>query len=118
MVQTRRRLQCFDGERNHCGYQHWQEYGIKNKMCHICQRREKLGKDAKTHDCRKNFSGSAKSMEPAICEELFANDKYKVMIGDEDSSSEALVKRNINEDIEKWADVNHVKRTLGKTLHY
>ena len=69
------------------------EYGIKNKMCHICQRREKLGKDAKTHDCRKNFSGSAKSMEPAICEELFAKDKYKVMIGDEDSSSEARVKR-------------------------
>ena len=29
------------------------EYGIKNKMCHICQRRKKLGKDAKTHDCRK-----------------------------------------------------------------
>ena len=23
------------------------EYGIKNKMCYICQRREKLGKDAK-----------------------------------------------------------------------
>ena len=56
-------------------------------------------------------------MEPAICEELFAKDKYKVMIGGEDSSSEARVKKNINADIEKWADVNHVKRTLGKTLH-
>ena len=86
-------------------------------MCYICQRREKLGKNAKTHDCRKNFSGSTKSMEPAICEELFAKDKYKVMIGDEDNSSEARVKKNVNADIEKWADVNHVKRTLGKTLH-
>ena len=94
------------------------EYGIKNKMCHICQRRrQKLGKDAKTHDCRKNFSGSAKSMEPAICEELFAKDKHKVIIGDEDSSSETRVKKNVNADIEKWADVNHVKRTIGKTLH-
>ena len=26
------------------------EYGIKNNMCHICQRQENLGKDAKTHD--------------------------------------------------------------------
>ena len=39
------------------------------------------------------------------------------MLGDEDSSSEARVKRNVKADIEKWADVNHVKRTLGKTLH-
>ena len=39
------------------------------------------------------------------------------MIGDEDSSSEARVKKNANTDIGKWADVNHVKRTLGKTLH-
>ena len=70
------------------------EYGIKSKTCHICQRRVKPGKDAKTHDCRKKFSGSEKSMEPAICEELFAKDKYlKVMIGDEDSSSEARGKK-------------------------
>ena len=57
--------------------------------------------NAKTHDCRKNFSGSAKSIEPAICEELFANVKYKVMIGDEDSSSEARVKKIVNADIGK-----------------
>ena len=41
----------------------------------------------------KNFSGSAKSMKPAISEELFSKDKYKVMIGDEDSSSEARLKK-------------------------
>ena len=44
-------------------------------------------------------------------------DKYKVMIGDEDSSSEARVKKNVNADFENWADVNHVKRTLDNTLH-
>ena len=57
-------------------------------MLHL-SKSEKLEKDVKSHDCRKNFSGSAKSLEPAICEELFAKDKYKVMIGDEDSSSVA-----------------------------
>ena len=56
-------------------------------------------------------------MVPAICEELFPKDKYKVMIVDEDSSSEARVKKNVNADIEKWVDVNHVKRTSSKTLH-
>ena len=46
-------------------------------MCHICQHQGKLGKDAKTHDFRKKFSGSAQSIEPAIREELFAKDKNK-----------------------------------------
>ena len=68
-------------------------------MCHICQGRKKLGKDAKAHDCRKNVN--AKSMEPAICEKLFPKDKYKVMIGDEDSSSKVRVKKSANADIER-----------------
>ena len=53
-------------------------------------------------------------MEPAICEELFSKASYQVMIGDEDSSSEAHIKKNVNADIEKWADKNHVVRTLSK----
>ena len=32
-------------------------------------------------------------MEPATCEKFFAKDKNKVMIRDEDSSSEARVKK-------------------------
>ena len=56
-------------------------------------------------------------MEPAICEELFSKASYQVMIGDEDSSSEARVKKNVNTDIEKWADRNHVVRTISKYLN-
>ena len=39
------------------------------------------------------------------------------MIGDEDSSLEARVKEKFNPDIEKWADKNHVVRTLSKYLN-
>ena len=39
------------------------------------------------------------------------------MIGDEDSSCEARIRQNVNPDIQKWSDKNHVLRTLGKTLH-
>ena len=36
------------------------------------------------------------------------------MITDEDGTSEAKVKSNVNADIEKWSDKNHVVRILGK----
>ena len=39
------------------------------------------------------------------------------MIGDEDSPCEARIRQNVNPDIQKWSDKNHVHRTFGKTLH-
>ena len=47
------------------------DYGIKNKVCKFCSKAEEKGQEPSKHDCRKNFSGSAKAMEPQICEELF-----------------------------------------------
>ena len=39
------------------------------------------------------------------------------MITDKDGTSEAKVKSNVNADIEKWSDKNHVVRILGKMLY-
>ena len=36
------------------------------------------------------------------------------MIGGEDSSSEARVKKSVNPDTKKWANKNHVVRALSK----
>ena len=47
---------------------------------------------------------------------LFSKASYQVMTGDEDSLSKARVKKNVNPDIEKWADKNHVVRTFSKYL--
>lgn len=92
------------------------DFGIKNKHCRTCLTAEKKDIKPQIHDCRKNFSGTAKSMEAAICEDLFKKEDYKVMIGDEDSSAEARLRSTVNPDLEKWSDKNHVLRTLGKIL--
>ena len=93
------------------------DFATKNKVCRICQIASKSGKALSKHDCCKNFCRTVKSIESAICEELFSKPSYQVMIGDEDSSSEARIKKNVNPDIEKWADKNHVVRTLSKYLN-
>ena len=56
-------------------------------------------------------------MESEVCQDLFSKGDYKVMITDEDGTSEAKVKSNVNADIEKWSDKNHVERILGKMLY-
>ena len=39
------------------------------------------------------------------------------MVTDEDASSEARIKSQVNPHIEKWSDINHVVRILGKLLY-
>ena len=58
---------------------------------------------------RKNFSRSSKAMESSVCEELFQKEQYKVMVTDEESQ--------VNPDVEKWSDINHVVRILGNVLY-
>ena len=46
-------------------------YAVKSKRCKICQNAKKKGVPARKHTCSHNWSGSAKSMEPAMaCEML------------------------------------------------
>ena len=91
-------------------------YGTKNAYCKTCQQSMRMGKPANEHDCRQNHSGSAKAMEACLSEELFRKGDYGVMITDEDASSESKVKQNVNHDIEKWSDKNHVVVTFRKML--
>ena len=56
-------------------------------------------------------------MESPVCEELFRKEQYRVMVIDEDASSEARIKSQVNPDIEKCSDINHVVRILGKLLY-
>ena len=55
-------------------------------------------------------------MESEVCQDLFSKADYKVMITDEDGTSEAKVKSNVNADIEKWSDKNHVVRIFSIAL--
>ena len=46
------------------------DYGMKNKYYRTWLIAEKKDEKPQIHDCRKNFSGTAKAMEAAICEDL------------------------------------------------
>ena len=42
-------------------------YGTRNKRCAICEAAERKGRTkARIHDCRMNWAGSSKAMEPDI----------------------------------------------------
>ena len=66
---------------------------------------------------QQKFFGLLKAMESSVCEELFRKEQHKVMVTDEDASSEARIGSHVNPDREKWSDINHAVRILGKLLY-
>ena len=65
----------------------------------------------------KIFRAPRKQWNRPVCEKLFRKEQYKVMVTVEDALSEAIIKSQVNPDIEKWSDINHVMRILGKVLY-
>ena len=45
-------------------------FGTRNTSCRTCNIAERKGKEAKSHDCRKNFTKSSKAMESDVKVEL------------------------------------------------
>ena len=91
------------------------DYGMKSKYCRTCLIAEKKDEKPQIHDCSKKFSGTAKSKEAAIFEDLFKKEDYKVLVGDEDSSAEARLRSLVIPDLEKWSDKNHAcSENIGK----
>lgn len=97
------------------------DFATRNRKCKLCD----TGHDKKDHDCRKNFSGSAKAMEPdvgaalvndsAILQEAGLN--VKVLIGDEDSSTIAAINLENPLKVRKLSDSNHLKKHVMKDLY-
>ena len=82
------------------------DYTTKNKMCRSCDEAKKAGKQPNDHDCRKNHSGSSKSMEPLAAVQLFnkvtkSNAKFSVYTGDDDSTTESHLKQKVPYGVEK-----------------
>lgn len=96
------------------------DYKTCNKRCQTCEVSNRLGLEIKSHDCRKNFEGSSKSMEPCAASELFKrkdpNVRYHAMIGDDDSSTIAKIHQEVDENVSKISDIQHVKRNLEGDL--
>lgn len=93
----------------------------RSKRCVKCER----GYSKENHDCRKNFEGSSKAMEPDMAVELIVenllladtNVRIETLMGDDDSSTISAVRRAACFAIEKWSDLNHAKKSLTTALY-
>lgn len=90
------------------------DFASCNRKCRQCD----LGHTKNYHDCRKNFEGSAKAMEPDAGAHIVNNSTIlqkaavsaRVIIGDENSSTISNVRKNRTEKIFKLADKNHLNK--------
>lgn len=97
------------------------DFRTRNRKCKFCA----SGRSQEKHDCRLNFKGSAKAMEADVGAEL-VNDSsilkqaglnVGVVIGDDDSSMIAAVRRRKSAKIFKLSDSNHLKKNFSKELY-
>ncbi|XP_046394798.1 uncharacterized protein LOC124163262 [Ischnura elegans] len=96
-------------------------FDVCTTTCAMCSQ----GHDKNDHDCRKNWSGSSKAMEPYTaaklisCNEDFltAGVRVTTLIGDGDSSTLAAVQRESQHSVQKWADINHTKKRFSSWLY-
>ena len=96
-------------------------YAVRSKTCRICEVARQKNKPVKKHDCRLNWGGRAKGMEPDMVVEMVKTDKEKgvhvgTLVGDEDSTTIARVRREVDPTIEK-SEGNRLKKILGNSLY-
>ena len=92
--------------------------GTRVMHCRVCSNKKSSGLGAKHHDCRANWGGSSKGMESDLAVEMLntqKDDTFQVstIIGDDDSTTMAMVRQQVDHQVEKWSDVNHAKKSLG-----
>ncbi|XP_062596748.1 uncharacterized protein LOC134258226 [Saccostrea cucullata] len=79
---------------------------VRSKYCKTCDEAARKGKTPKKHDCRMNWTGSAKGMEQDMVVELMGTCKengasIETIIADDDTTTIARIKQNVNPDIKK-----------------
>lgn len=92
-------------------------YATRNSYCRVCDNSDKSGKVLAIHDCRRNWSKSAKAMEPDMCIQMLKElDKNEVNVGtvimDNDSTPVARARLEVNPALKKQSDKNHTLKNL------
>lgn len=96
-------------------------YTTRSKECRRCN----AGWLKKNHDCRKNFSGTSKAMEPDMAVELAVHNelftKHNVfcarLVADDDSTTIDNLRRNCKHNVLKLSDKNHACKNFKKALY-
>lgn len=97
------------------------DYATRNRKCRMCDN----GHPTSDHDCRKNYVGSAKSMESDAGTDLIVNSKIlkdnnvraRVFIGDEDAKTAKEVQEKSALKMFKLCDQNHLNKNFSKDLY-
>jgi cytochrome c551/c552 len=97
-------------------------YAVRSKACRTCHVAKRKNVPPKKHECVHNWSGSSKAMEPDMVIQILKETKehgvkVKRIIGDEDSTTIARARREVDADLEKGSDMNHLKKILGNKLY-
>ena len=93
------------------------DYRVRSKTGRTCA----TGK-RKNHDCRKNHTGSSRSIEPDVAFDLFQRAikngvKYSIYTGDDDVTTQAHIRDKVPYKVEKHSDTVHTKRSLVSKLY-
>jgi hypothetical protein len=97
------------------------DYDVSKKQCRQCDIAVRTGAPSSDHDCRVNYFGSSKGMEAHVASTLFKRSKdqglvYSTLIGDDDASTLARLRKEVDGEIEKISDPTHTKRGLKGRL--
>ncbi|CAC5421913.1 unnamed protein product [Mytilus coruscus] len=99
------------------------DYDLRVTHCAICHSAEKAKRDAKPHNCQKNWSKSAKAMESSTGASLMETIEevsgvpVDVLIMDDDSATLSRVKEALDHEVKKLSDINHSTKSLGKAFY-
>ena len=98
------------------------DFDTRCTLCKICDNATQSSKKPRPDDCRKNHSGSSKSMEPVVALDLFqtaplSNIKYHVYTGDDDTTTQSHIREKVSYDVEKQSHVIHAKWSLLSKLY-
>lgn len=97
------------------------DFGTRNRKCKMCNN----GHEAESHICRRNYEGSAKSMEADLAASLVnesdiltqAGVSVRVLVGDDDSSAISAIIQGTTHKIFKLSCRVHLSKKFVKNLY-
>ena len=96
-------------------------YAVQSKSCRVCKKAENSNSTPVAHDCRRNFDGSAKSMESDMVVSMVKDLNEKgiktaTIVADDDSTTFCRLRAE-SANISKESDRNHVRKNFSSALY-
>lgn len=96
-------------------------YSVRNKFCRQCDNATERNQLPPPHNCKRNWTGSSKSMEPDMVIDLIGQAVQKGvqiegLVADDDTTVMSRV-HGICSNIQKMSDKNHIKKNISNSLY-